>query len=86
MGVRGIFALGRAAVVPTGDHRAARVRRHVSDTEAHRRGLDVDDLDDPDDLDDDRSDRSSGDESDASTIDSAADADDPAAVRPVGRI
>lgn len=43
LGFRGIFALGRAAVVPTGDHRAARVRRHVSDTEAHRRGLDVDD-------------------------------------------
>ena len=45
IGVRGIFALGRAAVVPTGDHRAARVRRHISETEAEALGLnDADDL------------------------------------------
>ncbi len=44
-GIRGIFALGRAAVVPTGDHRAARVRRHVSPSEAVALGLHVDDLD-----------------------------------------
>lgn len=34
VGFRGIFALGRAAVVPSGDHRAARVRRHATDLEA----------------------------------------------------
>jgi hypothetical protein len=33
IGFRGIFALGRAAVVPSGDHRAARVRRHAKDGE-----------------------------------------------------
>jgi len=34
VGFRGIFALGRAAVVPSGDHRAARVRRHATGLEA----------------------------------------------------
>jgi hypothetical protein len=34
VGFRGIFALGRAAVVPSGDYRAARVRRHATDSEA----------------------------------------------------
>lgn len=34
VGFRGIFALGRAAVVPSGDHRASRVRRHATDLEA----------------------------------------------------
>lgn len=42
LGMRGIFALGRASVVPTGDHRAARVRRHVTPAEAAELGLDVD--------------------------------------------
>jgi len=42
LGMRGIFALGRAAVVPTGDHRAARVRRHATPAEAAALGLDVD--------------------------------------------
>ena len=32
--MRGVFALGRAAVTPSPDHRAARVRRHLSDLEA----------------------------------------------------
>ncbi len=48
VGFRGIFALGRAAVVPSGDHRAARVRRHAADGEIP----DLDDLDDLDDFDD----------------------------------
>ena len=39
VGFRGIFALGRSAVVPSGDHRAARVRRHAADWE-------IDDSDD----------------------------------------
>ncbi|MGA9277719.1 hypothetical protein, partial [Ilumatobacter sp.] len=42
-GMQGIFALGRAAVMPTGDHRAARVRRHANATEAAALGLDVED-------------------------------------------
>lgn len=42
MGFQGIFALGRAAVIPTGDHRAARVRRHISETEAEALGLNDD--------------------------------------------
>ena len=33
IGVRGIFALGRAAVTPSPDHRASRVRRHLSEME-----------------------------------------------------
>lgn len=41
LGVKGILALGRAAVTPTGDHRAARVRRHVTDVEAAAMGLDI---------------------------------------------
>jgi hypothetical protein len=44
IGFRGIFALGRAAVVPSGDHRAARVRRHA-------RGGEIPDVPDPDDVD-----------------------------------
>ena len=28
LGVKGVFALGRAAVTPTGDHKAARIREH----------------------------------------------------------
>jgi hypothetical protein len=42
IGFRGIFALGRAAVMPSGDYRAARIRRHARDGE-----IPVDDLDDP---------------------------------------
>lgn len=42
-GIKGIIALGRAAVVPTGDHRAARVRRHVTEREAAAMGIDVED-------------------------------------------
>ena len=34
LGMRGIFALGRSAVVPGGDHRAAQVRRHATPDEA----------------------------------------------------
>jgi len=34
VGFRGIFALARAAVTPSPDHRAARVRRHLSEMEA----------------------------------------------------
>lgn len=33
-GFRGIFALGRSAVSPSPDHRAARVRRHLSELDA----------------------------------------------------
>jgi hypothetical protein len=33
-GFKGIFALGRAAVSPSPDHRAARVRSHASETDA----------------------------------------------------
>lgn len=33
IGFRGIFALGRAAVMPSGDFRAARIRRHARDGE-----------------------------------------------------
>jgi hypothetical protein len=36
IGLRGVFALGRAAVTPSTDHRAARVRRHLADEEAAR--------------------------------------------------
>lgn len=46
VGFRGIFALGRAAVVPSGDHRAARVRGHAKNGELA--GLDDADLDDAD--------------------------------------
>jgi hypothetical protein len=45
VGFRGIFALGRAAVVPSGDHRAARVRGHAKYGEIA--GLDDADLDGP---------------------------------------
>jgi hypothetical protein len=41
LGVKGILALGRAAVTPTGDHRAARVRRHATPMEAVELGLDA---------------------------------------------
>ncbi|MFK8025905.1 MAG: hypothetical protein AB8G26_18260 [Ilumatobacter sp.] len=34
LGFRGIVALGRAAVTPSPDHRAGRVRRHLSELEA----------------------------------------------------
>ena len=34
IGFRGIFTLARAAVTPSPDHRAARVRRHLSEMEA----------------------------------------------------
>ncbi len=34
IGFRGIFALGRAAVVPSGDYRAARVRAHADHAES----------------------------------------------------
>lgn len=34
LGLRGVFALGRAAVVPSPDHRATRVRTHLADHEA----------------------------------------------------
>ena len=44
-GFRGIFALGRAAVMPSGDHRAARVRRHATDMEAVALGVDSDEID-----------------------------------------
>ena len=54
IGFRGVFALGRAAVVPSGDHRAARVRRHAYDGE-------IPDLDDG--LDEDASPASRADES-----------------------
>ncbi len=33
IGARGILALGRSAVTPSPDHRAARVRRHLDETE-----------------------------------------------------
>ena len=35
-GLSGVFALGRAAVTPSPDHRAERVRRHFDDQEAER--------------------------------------------------
>ncbi|WP_040492491.1 hypothetical protein [Ilumatobacter nonamiensis] len=69
LGFRGIFALGRAAVMPTGDHRAARVRRHVSDTEAHRLGLDIDDIDDDDDVADADDDAADSDRAESKLID-----------------
>lgn len=40
IGFRGIFALARAAVTPSRDHRAARIRRHVSGIETARSGID----------------------------------------------
>ena len=40
VGFRGIFALARAAVTPSPDHRAARVRRHMSQMEADGSGAD----------------------------------------------
>lgn len=40
VGFRGIFALARAAVTPTRDHRAARVRHHVSEMDAEESDLD----------------------------------------------
>lgn len=40
VGVRGIFALARAAVTPSRDHRAARVRRHLGEMDAGAMGLD----------------------------------------------
>ena len=63
VGFHGIFALGRAAVVPSGDHRAARVRRHVN-------GGEITDLDDAD-IDD--TDEELDDEADP---DASSDADD----------
>ena len=36
VGFRGIFAIGRAAITPTGDHRAARVRHHAGEYDADR--------------------------------------------------
>ena len=40
IGFRSIFALARSAVTPTRDHRAARVRRHLDETEAPDAGVD----------------------------------------------
>ncbi len=40
IGFRGIFALARAAVTPTPDHRAARVRRHQTGMDADGSGVD----------------------------------------------
>ena len=50
IGFRGIFALGRSAVMPSGDHRAARVRRHAADWEIDA-AADPEDADAPDDAD-----------------------------------
>lgn len=40
VGFHGIFALARAAVTPSPDHRAARVRRHLSEMEADNSSTD----------------------------------------------
>lgn len=48
VGFRGVFALGRAAVTPSPDHRAARVRRHLADHEAEREFPDEGTFDDDD--------------------------------------
>lgn len=70
VGFRGIFALGRSAVMPSGDHRAARVRRHAADWEVgDDGGLDDDDDDDLAELTDDTDDE-------ARAGDSADEADD----------
>jgi hypothetical protein len=45
IGFHGIFVLARAAVTPSPDHRAARVRRHLSEMEAD--GSDADGIDRP---------------------------------------
>ena len=55
IGFRGIFTLGRAAVVPSGDHRAARVRRHAADGEIDDPDDDVDGAEPGDGLDSDTS-------------------------------
>ncbi len=44
VGFRGIFALARSAVTPSRDHRAARVRHHMSEMDAG--DAEVDDVDD----------------------------------------
>lgn len=41
IGFRGIFALARAAVTPSPDHRAARVRHHLVGLEANDAGIDA---------------------------------------------
>ena len=40
VGFNGIFALARAAVTPSPDHRVARVRRHLSEMEVEESGVD----------------------------------------------